>query len=69
MICGLTADLMCENWCNKACKWDTSWWATQHVFFNKDPTTVKCANPVKWWRAPILAAAGGECPKNTPTPI
>lgn len=61
-ICGLSASLMCKNWCNNDCKWNTSWWATQHVFFNANPKDVKCANPISYLKDPILAAAGGECP-------
>ena len=68
VICGLTADLMCKNFCNSGCEWDTSWWATQHVFFNANPDSVKCADPVAIWKDPILFGAGGACPSNTPTP-
>ena len=49
VICGLTADFMCANWCNSKCKWDTSWWATEHIFFNANPDSVKCASTVSFW--------------------
>jgi hypothetical protein len=62
--------MMCKNWCNEQCDWknDGDRFGTYHVFFNKDPSVVKCAHPKSFWDDPIDYAMGRECPANTPSP-
>jgi len=35
--------LMCKNWCDDACDWDTMFWSTMHIYFY-NPDTLNCGS-------------------------
>jgi len=39
--------LMCKNWCDSSCDWNTVFWATMHIFFyHPDYLTCSCSSRV-----------------------
>lgn len=42
----LTPALMCQNWCDDSCTWDSSW-ATMHLFVKQDYKDLKCPGASK----------------------
>ena len=50
----LKPSMMCKNWCDDACTWESSW-STLHIFLKSDFKDVKCPGA----HDPIL---GRSCP-------
>lgn len=41
-IPAVNGKLMCYNWCDEACAWETSAWSTMHVFVSSGHASVTC---------------------------
>jgi len=66
MFCGLTNRLMCLNWCDSACDFESERWATYHFFVSSSTDDVVCENPMGISN-PFSYAFGRDCPSNTET--
>lgn len=52
----LTATLMCDNFCQANCHWNTHFWSTMHLYLNSDWKTAECPGDKE-----------RMCPKDTTT--